>query len=388
MQKCDKSAGFMTMISSPFVSSSPSFLSPKHVLTFKVASPRAVAIVLGPLGSTHKLMKEIASFYHHRNCSVVVARSPPFRFFLAQHGALSNIASCILNEAASMIREAENDDSEERFQGKSQSAFGNVRSAMTTNTETSIESRTTSRPPEKKKIPVIVHMYSNGGTFMVEEMDRQISLLEEAAEPNYVRKENCMSNTMIPAQLIVADRIRRYGYLFYDSCPCFLHMVWDIRPEYWKTAFPFPMWDRLSCSGVAVGDVFRKAYLFVAATSLSVWCLLTGSSGRSKKFWSCMLKPPINARHLVYMYSTNDKVTDSSRIDDLIAEQRLRQRQQQRSFHDDDNDSGTNSPSVVAYKYDDADHVDISAVHPEDYNKAIDEALRQAIHRTYNDKRM
>ena len=356
-------------------------------------------------------MKEVASFYHRRNCSVVVARSPPFRFFLAQHGALSNIACCILNEAASMIREAERDHSDERFQGKSRSPFGDVRSTTTTttttttNAETNIESRTTSpiksgtdlrdesipgpggTPPEKNKIPVIVHMYSNGGTFMVEEMDRQISLLEESAESNYCREENCKSNTTIPAQLIVADRIRRYGYLFFDSCPCYLHMVWDIRPEYWKTAFPFPMWNRLSSSGVAVGDLLRKVYLLMAATSLSFWCLLTGSPGRSKKFWSCMLKPPINARHLVYMYSKNDKVTDSSRIDDLIAEQTQQQRQQQRSFHVD-KDGGTNSPSIVAYKYDDADHVDISTVHPEEYNRAIDEALRQAIHRTYNDKRL
>jgi Eukaryotic protein of unknown function (DUF829) len=158
-------------------------------------------------------------------------------------------------------------------------------------------------------------------------------------------------------------------------------MIWDIRQRFWNDAFPFPIWNSFqnTSTGIigigTVGDLCRRLYLVLAASSLSVWCILTASPHRSDQFWISMSKPPFDARYLVYTYSTNDKVSDSSRIDELIASQH----QHQQSVGDDDDGSSIN---VTSYRYDDAEHVDIYNVHEEEYNNAIDDALRHAIERT------
>lgn len=340
-------------------------------------------------------MSKLASFYTQRHCAVVVARSPPLHFFLAQHGALAKVAITVLRETASMIRRAESHD-ETIGRGDSQDEQEPVEAADRTHASS------TSIQPSQKRIPVVVHMFSNGGTFMIEEMDRQVSMTQcvcdDRDDPNDLDRQiprssgtsTTVTNTTTtmttvtknnnPEYGLVADRIRQYGYLFYDSCPCYLHMMWDLRPHYWKTAFPFPVWDKLGAVGI--GNLGRRMYLLVSATSLSLWCLLTGSLQRSRDFWSCISKPPFHAKQLVYVYSTNDKVTDSSRIDDLVRKQQQQHQQQERRNENADN---TDMLDVVSYKYDDTEHVDIFNVHSDDYNKAIDDALKKSIKRTYTD---
>jgi hypothetical protein len=89
------------------------------------------------------------------------------------------------------------------------------------------------------------------------------------------------------------------------TCPCYLHMPWRLGP-FWKDNIPFPGWSSLA----------RKRYLIASSVSLSAWCLMTKSLPRSREFWEQMRDPP--CRHLLYLYSTNDKMTDASRIDQLV----------------------------------------------------------------------
>ncbi len=63
------------------------------------------------------------------------------------------------------------------------------------------------------------------------------------------------------------------------------------------------------------------------------------------------------------MYTTTDKVTDATRIDDLIETQRQQGR------------------TTTAYRYQDSSHVGLLRDHPDDYHRAIDKALQGAIER-------
>jgi hypothetical protein len=139
-------------------------------------------------------------------------------------------------------------------------------------------------------------MFSNGGTFLLEELNREAHVPTEAYG-------------------LIQDRLQ---YIFYDSCPCYLHMPWKLGC-FWKDAFPFPGWSQWG----------RHVYLIGASVSLSLWCLFTCSLSRSQDFWKAMQTPfdhgaasgtSSSSQHheLIYMYTTADKVTDATRIDELI----------------------------------------------------------------------
>jgi hypothetical protein len=272
--------------------------SSHHVVTSFLEQPRAIAIVLGHLGSTDAELRRLSQIYRERHCAVVAARSPPLDFFLTQHGRLRPIASEILRETASLSRQCNNQKNK-----------------------------------EENNVPVVIHQFSNGGTFLLEAMTKE----EHGARGDSSEDYNEVK--------------KRLQYIFYDSCPCYLHMPWALGP-YWNDAFPFPGWRSLP----------RKLYLLAASVSLSVWCLCTGSLSRSRDFWDSV-GDPFNCQHLVYMYTTNDKVTDATRIDDLIDTQR------------------ENGKDVLAYKYCDSSHVGLLRDHAEDYNRAVDLALERAIER-------
>lgn len=329
------------------------------VITTIVDQPRAIAIVLGHLGSTSHQLQQLSDMYLRRNCSVVAATCPPIRFLFAQHRLLRPVAQRIVRETSSLLR----------------------RSLATTTTTTTI--------------PVVIHMFSNGGTFLLEELDRIYTVDYSSDE-----KDNNNDNDNMTLFL----QHLQYGYLFYDSCPCYLHMPWALRKKFWDDAFPFPGWSVWG----------RNLYLLGASISLSLWCILTASISRSIDFWSCMERPPLSMSsssssssstttttstktrsvpsitnqhqhhnhnnnhhhhcpHLVYWYTTNDKVTDASRIDELVTMQRRRHK-------------GLYN-YVTAYRKIDSNHVRLHIDYPDEYGRSIDEALDRCVPQHHEEPR-
>lgn len=336
--------------------------------------PRAVAIVLGPLGASTNLLTQLATKYLDRNCAVVAARSPPWAFMLAQHGRLKPVADIIFKEACSLVRQVEaatatstatsaaqleEDEDEAKMANTAASGAGHTTTTTTAATTSTSTTASTTDTTTTAKIPVVVHMFSNGGAFMLEEMDRRRVHSHNNDKNNTTNDDDDDDDNY----RLVKDRVR-LGYLFFDSCPCYLHMPWQLlcspsKHQYWTDAFPFPGWSSWS----------RKLYLVAASTSLSLWCLLTGSWHRSRDFWTAMNRPPFECPHLVYAYSTNDKVTDAGRIDELVQRQRQQQEQTGRR------------PDVTTYRYQDSGHVQIYHDHPEEYHRAIDLTLQHAVER-------
>ncbi|KAG7370233.1 protein of unknown function DUF829 containing protein [Nitzschia inconspicua] len=155
----------------------------------------------------------------------MAAKSPPLDFFLSQHGRLHHVAKAVLQETESLL--------------------------------TQINSETQRKDNDiRTTVPIVVHMWSNGGTFLWEQLQKE-KIFHQRVKPNL--------------QAVV-----------FDSCPCYLHMPWNLGP-FWNDAFPFPGWTSWG----------RKLYLLAASTNLGLWCLLTGSLQRSEKFWTAMQKRPV-----------------------------------------------------------------------------------------------
>jgi Eukaryotic protein of unknown function (DUF829) len=282
------------------------------VVVRRVSGAKAVALVLGPLGASPEgTVNGFGMMYQDRNCTTVAATSPPLRFFLTQHRMLKPTATAIILETAKALRET------------------------------------------PKETPLVVHMFSNGGAFLLEEMELLMS------EVQYKRKnqpsDSSIRNAEEDENPLTWEDVeliqQRMEYLFFDSCPCYLHMMWDVSP-YFKDAFPNPAWHSLT----------RKVYYLGSAFSLSMWCVFTGSFKRSCQFWSSMERNRPYCKYQVYYYTTADMLTDATRIDQLIEKRR------QEPLND----------TIVVHRFDDSGHCTIYHDHSDDYNQGLDEALETA----------
>ena len=108
-----------------------------NVLSRRVSNAKAVALCLGPLGaSAQGTMDGFGQMYLERNCSTVTAASPAARFFLTQHRLLKPTAQAIIKETAAVLRDTANG------------------------------------------VPLVVHLFSNGGAFLMEEVELLMSEVE------------------------------------------------------------------------------------------------------------------------------------------------------------------------------------------------------------------
>jgi Eukaryotic protein of unknown function (DUF829) len=279
-----------------------------NVLCRRVSNPKSVALVLGPLGSSaQSTMDDFGQLYLERSCTTVTAACPPVRFFLAQHRFLTPIATAMIRETAKALRET-----------------GDA-------------------------TPLVVHLFSNGGAFLLEEMELLMSEMEEPSGQSTGESSSGEQGIAPEDVRLIKDRLELQ---FFDSCPCYLHMMWNVSP-YFHDAFPNPAWRPWS----------RKVYYLGSAFSLTMWCTFTGSFRRSGQFWS-RLEQSSFCNHQIYFYTTADMLTDATRIDELIEKRRQ--------------ELGVN---VVSRRYDDSSHCALYKDHPDEYKQVLEESLEGAIQR-------
>lgn len=234
-------------------------------------SPRAIAIILGPLGASATMLQRIADdLYPH--CSVIAAASPPLKFM--RNSSMAPEAREVWEACLDMMMQ---------------------------------------QPPvEYESVPLILHSFSNGGCFLLDAMEQDFDVLHGnddasvttttrgTASPNPMQQRNNIS---------LLHRKLADGVWIYDSCPCYIRMAWDW--EHFAQSFPHPQWT-------APG---RFLYTLAASWSLTAWCLGTLSPSRPRLFWQRMLasRP---GRHEVYIYSSCDMLSDAAAVDRLIAYKR------------------------------------------------------------------
>lgn len=260
--------------------------------------PRAVSMVLGHLGASRQVMDRYVDYYSDRNCSVVTGTSPEMRFML--NASLKPSAIAILKETIVALK---------------------------------------STPPT---FPLVIHLFSNGGAFLLYEIE-QILLNHGDATSDIPRDD-----------LELVSKRLAHGYQLFDSCPCYIRMLWD-----WKNlsqSFPHP----------SLSSAVRSTYTIGASTALTVWCMTTLAWSHPKIYWEHMRQSRLCLNN-VYIYTTTDLLTDAFALEELIEHRRIELQANCRTM-----------------KFDDSNHCRLDKDHPEDYNKIMDDALAAAIQRCAN----
>jgi hypothetical protein len=271
-----------------------SFLKPA-VRTSIHEKPCAVAIVLGHLGCTTKTLAMYGRLYEDRHCTVITATSPVLRFLL--NSDLRSTACEVIDQTAAVLKDT------------------------------------------SSEIPLVIHSFSNGGAFLLEEIEKQLQ-----------QRERQQNTTIGNRYELVASRLKS-GYQFFDSCPCYIRLIWDLK--YFSSAFPHPQWSNYS----------RILYTAVASVGLTVWCTFTLSWHRPQQFWNRMLQSRA-CSHQVFMYTTTDLLSDAASMDRFIHARRAE------------------GMDCTVYRYDDSDHCRLNIDHPQAYGRAVDDALSEALRRS------
>lgn len=262
-----------------------------------VEYPRAVVLLMGWWGAEIKHVNKYAQLYQKRDCATVsvVADTIQVMTHLA-YPSLDDCARDAVREVAKIIRENERDG---------------------------------------KKIPVIVHAFSNAGSFLV---DRLEVLIHEARED---LKTKCSEDLVL-----VGDRMN--GEIF-DSSP----------------AYPDISLGFTSTNGVVFGDYLIMkiivGIIFTLAGGLSLLCnWVLGLPDVRWTFWENMREGRLCLRQ-AYIYSTADSITNVARLEELI--------ENRKKFS-----------HVTVQKFEDSKHVTHMMKHPEIYEKLVNDFLCESRH--------
>lgn len=257
-----------------------------------VEAPRAVAVILGPLGVSNTQLGNLEHLYRSRGCSTVTAYSPPLTFL--RNGSLKDVAQAVVTEATAAIEAG----------------------------EVSVQ----------HVLPVVVHLFSNGGSFVLYELEQLLvdTNQEKETAPFW-------------------DRLR-LGYQFFDSCPCYIRMVWDTK--HLSDSFPHPAWSSWS----------RNLYSLGASLSLTTWCVMTLSAYKPAKLWRHWLDSDVCSNQ-IYVYSSCDMLSDAAAVERLVEHRR-------------------SIANVDTRRFDDSNHCRMHIDHPLEYGAVIDKALHESVVRS------
>ena len=185
-----------------------------------------------------------------------------------------------------------------------------------------------------EKVPIVIHVFSNGGAFLMDEME--LMLKEDASKEDFE---------------LISQRLKT-GFQFHDCAPCYIRTVWDWSN--FSQSFPHPNWSSWG----------RCSYTFLASTCLTLWSTATLSWNRPSDFWGRMQNSRL-CLHNIYAYTTTDLATDAFQLEQLIEYRRTKV-----------------GAVCKSYRFEDSNHCRLHRDHPNEYSRAIDEALDAAISRT------
>lgn len=259
----------------------------------QVEFPRAIVLLMGWWGAELRHVEKYAKLYHAKDCATVSVIADTLQVMMhLGYPSLDNCVRDAANEVCKIIR----------------------------NHETS-----------GRKIPVIVHTFSNAGTFMAERLE---VLIQQARDD--LKVPCCEDLVLLGARLD--------GEIF-DSAPAYP----DIKLGFTST------------NGVVFGNsIIVKiivGLLFFMAGALSVifnWIL--GLPDVRWTFWNNMREGRLCLRQ-AYIYSTADNITNVTQLEELI--------ENRKQFS-----------NVSVLKLEDSKHVLHMTKHPEAYGKLVDDFLR------------
>jgi hypothetical protein len=269
-------------------------------------NPRALVVLIGWFGAQSKhLLKYADSLYHSNNITTIIVTTDPLSLMFRMDCALEHCARRVAEEVA---QELDNNNN--------------------------------------KDLPVFTHAFSNGGAFVV---DRLEVLMEQAKRKK--KKKDHGGETDVSKNLLLLHEAWK-GQIF-DSAPAYISLTVGFRVA--STAFPDNFLMRwLGSFGFVSMRLFQRAKGML------------GFVDGAEEFWNNMRNSSC-CKHQLYIYSTADIVTDSSKLDELIACRRRRRK--------NDGD-GLN---IAVCRFEDSSHVQHFPKHPFEYKEAVEMFLERTL---------
>ena len=293
-----------------------------------IARPRAAVILLGWLGARSEHLEKYTAVWNERNCNTVTVRVPGWI-------SMMDVRMCRRRIAVQVLREV---DRVVRFAEMQEAGWG--------------------------KLPVLMHVLSNGGAFVcesVQELLEEVRLRNEKIVAMYAKKKlgesNIKDNHDVDEKeteeerlfrhvcMRISDRLR-IGCTIFDSAPGYISYMKALKVI--EDVIPLPI----------VVFVLQFLFLFFIIASDYIPSKLFNTSTKGDSFWEAMKHCCLSSSQ-AYVYSTKDEVIDYRYLDDLV---RLKK------VSDDIN-------VLKVLRFTDSSHVQHLRYHKEVYEEMIDNIL-------------
>lgn len=258
--------------------------------------PRSIVIVLGWWGAEPQHLGKYAELYHDRNCLTVQGIVDTWAVLWKNHLSIDSFSIDTVKKVNKLLQSYEND-----------------------------------------KVPVILHTFSNGGTFVTERVERLITKAKQGeTKPEHTEE-----------LLLFDDHLR--GQIF-DSAPS------------------YPSLDlMMSAMNLAVPGG-KMVHLPLLAT-FSLGLLLSGETFAKNKwldYWNHLLDSDF-CRRQGYIYSTGDEVVSFKDLDYLVAHRK--------KLLSADKETDVPMEDLIVRRLEDSPHIQHLRAHPEVYHEFIDACL-------------
>jgi Eukaryotic protein of unknown function (DUF829). len=300
--------------------------------------PKAVVIMFGWLGSNLKHIRKYASLYFQRDCTVVMSCPiSPLPILFQLEGPMRVQALASVKEAARILRNAVNHKNNNNHQARPSADTAAV-------------------PPPSPA--VLVHYFSNGGALVVQALERLIADAKSSSAASALllqdSSSSCNKNMLrdedIEDILLVSRCLATRGFEIVDSAPVYM----TIPSAHHAIDAAIPNW--------VVRFIIKSALLL----SYLVQCSIKSLQGRidpPQEFWNRMISSDLCSRQ-AFIYSSCDKVTDATKVEELIEKRRGR------------------GVDITVTKLDKSHHVMHLRHYPNEYQDMVEKVLEKvmAIH--------
>jgi hypothetical protein len=314
------------------------------------SSPKAIVILLGWLGAKFGHLSKYAELYEERGCTTISTILDPRSIMTGDLDKIDELLTAVVKEAVKHLRQQH--------------------SATTTDDKGQEEDRAI-------EIPVICHVFSNGGAFPLQRLERTLDR----------RQAGEVSDNMDEDWKLFGRSLAKGGEIF-DSSPAYLD------------------WDTL-CGAIlaALPNNIILAYFLVSISFLFIQIralvsFLKGQDNYTKKYWDHYVNSRFYTSIVAYIYSRADTITNSTKLDELVAARRRKRRAAMVSRSgtsststttptvdstatDDGMSSSTTihqqpptPPQILAQRFEDSSHVQHLRLHRAKYIDVIEQVLK------------
>jgi len=322
--------------------------------------PRALVLLLGWCSAKIQHIEKYAELYQKRGCATVITLTDPHAVLLKHNPSLNNLAVDVACRAVEILQSWENREG------------------------------SSNRPSINKKIPVIIHAFSNGGAYIAERLEYMIQQVRSGVEYNkpptividkvkdYLRALS--RNQKMP---VIIQSFGNVGAFFAETLEYSVkealridvnrappgviekigeHLqgeVFDSAPVYPDNETALVVINRNIKSELLRAIAIYFFLLLELMEKLMVRVL--GLQQRSLVYWESMTNSTVCLRQ-AYVYSSKDSLTKLTELEELIEHRRK-----------------LSQGGTTALRFDDSEHVQHLLSHRMEYEEMLNDFLNSVV---------